>query len=76
LTTGVCPATVGATKPTTGETMTLLEPLPALPTVETPPVLPQPAPDRPVPTALADPWHAHSNRCYWDFRECRWVCAS
>jgi hypothetical protein len=56
--------------------MTLLEPLPALPTVETPPVLPQPAPDRPVPTALADPWHAHSNRCYWDFRECRWVCAS
>ncbi|MGZ4436066.1 MAG: hypothetical protein ACXVW6_00410 [Nocardioidaceae bacterium] len=22
----------------------------------------------------ADPWHLHSQACYWDVRSCAWVC--
>jgi hypothetical protein len=32
------------------------------------------APELPAPDRMATPRHEHGIRCYWDFRECRWVC--
>ena len=43
--------------------------------------LPEPAPDvtaatdpAPAPMRFADPWHLHTQACYWDFRSAGWVC--
>ena len=45
--------------------------------------LPEKAPDiralaatdpAPAPMRFADPWHLHTQACYWDFRSAGWVC--
>jgi hypothetical protein len=51
-------------------TMTILEEAPAVVSDDPDPRQPSSAPvDR-----NATPRHEHGVRCYWDFRECRWVC--
>ena len=50
--------------------MTILEEVPA-------PVSDDPDLRKPAPATVdraATPRHEHGLRCYWDFRECRWVC--
>ena len=55
--------------------MAILEPAPALP-ADVLPLEPSPLPEPAAPREYVGPDHEHGVRCYWDFRECRWVCAA
>jgi hypothetical protein len=57
--------------------MTILEPAPAPAAVtDQAPVVPAYEPVRATPLPERHHGHLHGVRCYWDFRECRWVCAA
>jgi hypothetical protein len=59
--------------------MTIVEPLPAPAGTELPLAERSPAAEcaAVAPASLRPELaHAHGKRCYWDFRECRWVCTA
>ena len=63
-----------------------VEPAPRIPTLDRDPALAVPLPRDPAvtdpaatdpapsPLRFADPWHLHTQGCYWDFRSAGWVC--
>ena len=57
-----------------------VEPAPRIPTLDHPALAVPPPRDpavtdpAPSPLRFADPWHLHTQGCYWDFRTAGWVC--